>query len=50
MMLGWTQKTSFDDGLRQTIDWYRRYGDKWWGDISAVLTPFPQALSKQRED
>ncbi|KAM5365798.1 hypothetical protein ACJA88_012312 [Fusarium oxysporum] len=49
-MLGWTQKTSFDEGLRRTIDWYKRYGDKWWGDISPVLTPFPQALSKQREE
>ncbi|KAJ0136430.1 Uncharacterized protein HZ326_20564 [Fusarium oxysporum f. sp. albedinis] len=49
-MLGWTQKTSFDEGLRRTIDWYKRYGDKWWGDISPALTPFPQALSKQREE
>ncbi|KAK2686498.1 hypothetical protein QWA68_014928 [Fusarium oxysporum] len=49
-MLGWTQKTSFDEGLRRTIDWYKLYGDKWWGDISPVLTPFPQALSKQREE
>lgn len=49
-MLGWTQKTSFDEGLRRTINWYKRYGDKWWGDISPVLTPFPQALSKQREE
>ncbi|ENH75981.1 Putative rhamnose biosynthetic enzyme 1 [Fusarium oxysporum f. sp. cubense race 1] len=49
-MLGWTQKTSFDEGLRRTIDWYKPYGDKWWGDISPVLTPFPQALSKQREE
>lgn len=48
--LGWTQKTSFDEGLKTTIDWYKRYGDKWWGDISPVLTPFPQALSKKQED
>ena len=39
--LGWDQKTSFADGLAITVDWYRRFGEKWWGDISQVLTPFP---------
>ncbi|KAF2088168.1 NAD(P)-binding protein [Saccharata proteae CBS 121410] len=39
--LGWTQRTSFEDGLRQTVDWYRRFGEVWWGDISRILTPFP---------
>ena len=39
--LGWEQKTSFQEGLRTTIDWYRRFGESWWGDISHVLTPFP---------
>jgi dTDP-glucose 4,6-dehydratase len=24
-----------------TVDWYKRFGEKWWGDISKVLTPFP---------
>lgn len=41
MALGWAQKTSFDDGLRITVDWYRRFGEVWWGDISRVLTSFP---------
>ncbi|MBE3041133.1 GDP-mannose 4,6-dehydratase [Candidatus Bathyarchaeota archaeon] len=39
--LGWEQKTSFEDGLRATVDWYRRFGERWWGDITQVLTPFP---------
>jgi dTDP-D-glucose 4,6-dehydratase len=39
--LGWEQKTSFEDGLAITVDWYRRFGERWWGDISKVLTPFP---------
>jgi dTDP-D-glucose 4,6-dehydratase len=39
--LGWQPRTSFDEGLRKTVDWYRRFGDVWWGDISRVLTPFP---------
>ena len=40
-VLGWQPKTSFDDGIRITVDWYRRFGEVWWGDISRILTPFP---------
>ena len=39
--LGWEQETFFEEGLKTTIDWYRRFGLKWWGDITNVLTPFP---------
>jgi len=39
--LGWDQKTSFEDGLAITVDWYKRFGEAWWGDISKILTPFP---------
>ena len=39
--LGWDQRTSFVKGLAITVDWYQRYGEKWWGDITQVLTPFP---------
>ncbi|KAF2106685.1 hypothetical protein BDV96DRAFT_507445 [Lophiotrema nucula] len=39
--LGWTPKTMFDEGLKITVDWYRRFGEAWWGDISRVLTSFP---------
>lgn len=39
--LGWQPKTSFDEGLKVTVDWYRRFGEVWWGDISRVLTSFP---------
>jgi dTDP-D-glucose 4,6-dehydratase len=39
--LGWQPKTTFDDGLRTTVDWYMKFGEVWWGDISRVLTPFP---------
>ncbi|PNS15564.1 UDP-glucuronic acid decarboxylase 1 [Sphaceloma murrayae] len=51
--LGWEQKTSFEDGLRITIDWYRKYGTEWWGDIESRLTPFPEPLipvAEGRED
>ena len=39
--LGWEQKTSFSVGMAITVDWYGKYGEEWWGDISKVLTPFP---------
>lgn len=39
--LGWDQKTTFEEGLKLTVDWYTRFGETWWGDISHVLTPFP---------
>lgn len=39
--LGWTQQTTFAQGLKTTVDWYRRFGEEWWGDISKVLSPFP---------
>lgn len=39
--LGWDQKTPFAAGLKITVDWYKQFGEKWWGDISNVLTPFP---------
>lgn len=39
--LGWRQKVSIDEGLKITVDWYTKFGETWWGDISHVLTPFP---------
>lgn len=39
--LGWAQKTTFADGLRMTVGWYRRFGEAWWGNIDKVLVPFP---------
>jgi hypothetical protein len=39
--LGWEQKTSFKEGLKITVDWYREFGKDWWGDVDSVLTPFP---------
>jgi dTDP-glucose 4,6-dehydratase len=28
--LGWQPKKSFEDGLRETIEWYKLYSDIWW--------------------
>lgn len=43
--LGWEQKTSFEDGLRATVRWYQDF-PSWWGDISNVLTAFPEVRGK----
>jgi dTDP-glucose 4,6-dehydratase len=32
--LGWRPRTSFEDGLHQTIDWYT-INEKWWQDIKS---------------
>ncbi|KAI9734301.1 MAG: hypothetical protein M1834_002405 [Cirrosporium novae-zelandiae] len=34
--LGWKPRTKLDDGLRITIDWYKRFGEQWWGTIPEV--------------
>lgn len=44
--LGWDQKTPFEEGLKITVDWYKRFGEEWWGDITKVLSPFPIVVSK----
>ncbi|KAI0147155.1 dtdp-glucose-dehydratase [Xylariaceae sp. FL1272] len=45
--LGWEQKTSFSEGLKTTVDWYKRFGEEWWGDISKVLSPFPIVIETE---
>ena len=44
--LGWDQKTTFEQGLKITVEWYRNFGEQWWGDISKVLSPFPIVVDK----
>ena len=46
--LGWAPKTSFEEGLKRTIEWYKNNSDH-WGDVSAVLVPHPTAPNAPRE-
>jgi UDP-glucose 4,6-dehydratase len=39
--LGWVPRTSFEDGLARTIEWYRTHPAH-WGDVSQVLVAHPQ--------
>jgi hypothetical protein len=43
--LGWKQKTTFEEGLKITADWYRDF-PSWLGDITNVLTPFPVIMGQ----
>lgn len=38
--LGWIQRTSFEEALAATVDWYNRF-PTWWGDIEGVLSAHP---------
>lgn len=41
--LGWTEKTSWEEGLKKTIEWYvsTKCDQYWKGDIEAALQPHP---------
>ncbi|OMO86136.1 NAD-dependent epimerase/dehydratase [Corchorus capsularis] len=38
--LGWQETTSWEEGLKMTMEWYTKNSD-WWGDVSAALSPHP---------
>lgn len=35
--LGWRQKVGFEEGLGRTVEWYRAFGEGWWGDVGVVV-------------
>ncbi|XP_051115046.1 trifunctional UDP-glucose 4,6-dehydratase/UDP-4-keto-6-deoxy-D-glucose 3,5-epimerase/UDP-4-keto-L-rhamnose-reductase RHM1-like [Andrographis paniculata] len=41
--LGWSERTTWEEGLKKTIDWYTNNPD-WWGDVSSALLPHPRML------
>ncbi|KAL5582603.1 hypothetical protein UlMin_015045 [Ulmus minor] len=41
--LGWVERTTWEDGLRKTMEWYVKNPD-WWGDVSGALLPHPRML------
>ena len=38
--LGWQERTSWEEGLKMTMEWNTKNSD-WWGDVSAALSPHP---------
>ena len=43
LALGWTEQMSWEDGLRETIEWYTKNDDKsgYWGNLSGALVAHP---------
>ena len=40
--LGWSQKIGLEEGLSKTVEWYQKWGKRWWGDINGCLSAFPE--------
>ncbi|CAN6681893.1 unnamed protein product [Malus baccata var. baccata] len=49
--LGWDVRTSWEEGLKLTTEWYTKHAD-WWGDVSAALHPHPSfaVISRPNDD
>ncbi|CAI9089079.1 OLC1v1023580C1 [Oldenlandia corymbosa var. corymbosa] len=41
--LGWSKRTTWEEGLRKTMEWYVNNPD-WWGDVLGALVPHPRML------
>lgn len=41
--LGWSERTTWEEGLKKTMEWYIKHPD-WWGDVSGALLPHPRML------
>ncbi|CAH2067825.1 unnamed protein product [Thlaspi arvense] len=41
--LGWSERTTWEEGLKKTMDWYTQ-NPEWWGDVSGALLPHPRML------
>ncbi|CDY32340.1 BnaC01g36590D [Brassica napus] len=41
--LGWSELTTWEEGLRKTMEWYTENPD-WWGDVTGALLPHPRML------
>ncbi|KAF9589750.1 hypothetical protein IFM89_028659 [Coptis chinensis] len=41
--IGWAERTTWQEGLKKTMDWYISNPD-WWGDVTGALLPHPRML------
>ncbi|CAN1123099.1 Trifunctional UDP-glucose 4,6-dehydratase/UDP-4-keto-6-deoxy-D-glucose 3,5-epimerase/UDP-4-keto-L-rhamnose-reductase RHM1 [Linum perenne] len=41
--LGWCERTSWEEGLKKTMEWYTTH-PSFWGDVSGALLPHPRML------
>lgn len=47
--LGWKEEMSWEDGLKATVDWYKKYTFR-YGNIDAALVAHPRMLNTGKED
>ncbi|KAJ3130771.1 hypothetical protein HK100_007518 [Physocladia obscura] len=49
--LGWRPRILFEDGVRQTIEWYAKNWDTWWSEdvVESSLAPHPAKVIVRRE-
>jgi dTDP-glucose 4,6-dehydratase len=48
LSLGWSQKVAWEDGLKETINWYSNNDlQSYWGDFSASLAPHPSMYTSK---
>lgn len=46
--LGWRETVSWEDGLRRTIEWYKKYSGN-WEDVESALVAHPRRGHTERE-
>jgi UDP-glucose 4,6-dehydratase len=46
--LGWTEKMSWEEGLKTTVDWYRKFSSR-YGNIDAALVAHPRMLNTNKD-
>jgi dTDP-D-glucose 4,6-dehydratase len=42
--LGWKQEVFLENRLARTVEWYDKYDEGWWGDVSGCLSAFPEVI------
>ena len=50
---GWKERTSWEVGLKKTVEWYLEHGfDSYWNsaDVEQALAPHPVMHSKQNKE
>jgi UDP-glucose 4,6-dehydratase len=47
--LGWKEEMPWEQGLRETVEWYKKYTYR-YGDISAALVAHPRLLNTKSEE
>jgi UDP-glucose 4,6-dehydratase len=46
--LGWTEKMSWEEGLKTTVDWYKKFTSR-YGNIDAALVAHPRMLNTNKD-